>query len=128
MTRRLLDTPALLWALAGDERLPSPVLADLDREPAAFLVSDATFWEIAIKRSVGKLDVPDDLPQIVDELGLSTVGISQAQAWAVADLELHHRDPFDRMLIAQARDLGLPIVTADRAFAAYDVAVHWPRG
>lgn len=126
MTRRLLDTHALLWALAGDERLPPGIRGDLDREPGDFLVSDATFWEIAVKRSVGTLDVPDDLPQIVDDLGLAAVAISRRQAWAVSDLELHHRDPFDRLLIAQARDLDVPIVTADRAFGAYDVTVSWP--
>lgn len=128
MTRRLLDTHALLWALAGDERLPAAIVSDLDREPADFLVSDVTFWEIAVKRSAGKLSVPGDLPRVVDEIGLLTVAISRQQAWSVSGLALHHRDPFDRLLIAQAQDLDLPIVTADGAFGAYDVAVSWPTG
>ena len=126
MIERLLDTHALLWALVGDPRLPGSVGEALDRDPARFGVSDVSFWEIAVKRSTGKLVVPTDLPQVVDLLGLSRVAITREQAWAVHDLELHHRDPFDRLLIAQARDLDLVVVTADEAFTAYDVGVEWP--
>jgi len=82
-------------------------------------------WEIAIKRSSGKLRTPDDLPQIVAELCFPQVSLTRTQVWAVRNLPFHHHDPFDRLLVAQARDLGVPLVTADDALSAYDVAVLW---
>jgi len=121
----LLDTHPLLWALAADERLPTWLSDDIERDATTFGVSDVSLWEIAIKRSAGKLRSPDDLPQIVAELGFHQVPITRAQVWAVGDLPFHHRDPFDRLLVAQARDLGVPLVTADDALSAYDVAVLW---
>jgi len=121
----LLDTHPLLWALAGDDRLPSWLGADIARDPTRFGVSDVCFWEIAIKRSTGRLRTPDELSQIVTELGFPQVSITSAQVWAVRDLPFHHRDPFDRLLIAQAQDLGVPLVSADAAMADYEVAVLW---
>jgi len=121
----LLDTHPLLWALADDERLPAWLRADIDAEPARFGVSDACLWEIAIKRSTGKLRTPDDLPQIVADLGFAPVAITSAQVWAVRELPFHHRDPFDRLLLAQASDLDVPIVSGDASLSAYDVAVLW---
>lgn len=125
MIAGLLDTQVLLWALAGDERLPQRWAADIDRGPAAFGVSDVCLWEIAIKRSTGRLRAPDDLPEVVAEVGFHQVSITRSQVWAVRDLPLHHRDPFDRLIIAQAMDLRVPVVTADAAISAYDVAVLW---
>jgi len=125
VTRFLLDTHPLLWALDGDGRLPAWLVEQIDRPPERFSVSDATIWEIAIKRSTGKLDVPVDLPAIVADLGFAAAPIARHQAWAVADLPWHHRDPFDRLLIAQAQDLRLPLVSVDAAFAAYDVELLW---
>jgi len=121
----LLDTQPLLWALAADHRLPTWLSEDIDRDPTTFGVSDVSLWEIAIKRSTGKLRTPDDVPRVVTDLGFHHVSITHTQVWAVRDLPLHHRDPFDRLLVAQARDLGLPLVTADGSIAAYDVAVLW---
>lgn len=125
MITGLLDTHPLLWALAADERLAAWLSADIESDATRFGVSDVSLWEIAIKRSAGKLRTPDDLPQIVAELGFHQVSVTRTQAWAVGDLPLHHRDPFDRLLIAQARDLGVPLVTADVALSAYDVPVLW---
>lgn len=121
----LLDTHPLLWALAADERLPTWLSQDLDRDAAGFGVSDASLWEIAIKRSTGKLRTPDDLLQVIADLGFQQVSITRTQAWAVGDLPLHHRDPFDRLLVAQAQDLGVPLITSDEALSAYDVGVLW---
>jgi PIN domain nuclease of toxin-antitoxin system len=121
----LLDTHPLLWALADDGRLPAWLREDIGRNAAGFGVSDACMWEIAIKRSTGKLRLPDDLPRIVAELGFQQVSITRTQVWAARDLPFHHRDPFDRLLVAQARDLSIPIVTADEALSDYDVAVLW---
>lgn len=125
MIAGLLDTHPLLWALADDERLSAPLRNDIARDASRFGVSDVSLWEIAIKRSTGKLRSPGDLPRIVAELGFHQVPITRAQVWAVRDLPLHHRDPFDRLLVAQARDLGVALVTADVAVSAYDVAILW---
>jgi len=121
----LLDTHPLLWALAGDDRLPTWLSEGIAGDPTTFGVSDVCLWEIAIKRSTGRLRTPDDLPRIVAELGFHHVSITRTQVWAVHDLPLVHRDPFDRLLVAQARDLGVPLVTGDGAVAGYDVAVLW---
>jgi len=122
----LLDTHVLLWTLAGSTEVPGSLARRIDAAPSAFGVSDASIWEIAIKRSTGKLTVADDLPQIISSLGLSRVPITRRQAWAVRDLPFHHRDPFDRLLIAQAVDLQLPLISADGRFTAYGVATGWP--
>jgi PIN domain nuclease of toxin-antitoxin system len=125
VSRLLFDTHALLWWLTDDAALPPgarEVLADPANEP---LVSAVSLWEIAIKCSLGKLTAPDDLPdRIVDE-GFSWLAISPQHAWQVRDLPLHHRDPFDRLLVAQALAEHLPIVTADTRFKDYGVDVCW---
>lgn len=126
MSTQLLDTHPLLWALSGHPNLPAPLAVAIEADPSCFLVSDVSLWEIAIKRSAGKLQVPDYVPEIVADLGFGAVRIGRRQTWDVRKLPLHHRDPFDRLLIAQAQDLGVPIVTRDGAFDAYDVTVTWP--
>jgi PIN domain nuclease of toxin-antitoxin system len=125
VNRFLVDTQALLWWLTEDDAL-SPTARELLVEPAnEFLFSAASVWEIAIKRSLGKLTAPDDLPdRIVDE-GFSWLAITPAHAWRVGDLPAHHRDPFDRLLIAQALTERVPIVTADARFSDYGVDVRW---
>lgn len=125
MITGLLDTQVLLWAFAADDRLPAWLGEDIDRDPASFGVSDVCLWEIAIKRSTGKLRTPEDLPQVVADVGFHQVSITRSQIWAVRDLPFHHRDPLDRLLVAQARDLRVPVVTSDDAMSAYDVAVLW---
>jgi PIN domain nuclease of toxin-antitoxin system len=89
------------------------------------LVSVASLWEIAIKRSIGKLSVPDDLPDTTVQRGFAWLPVTPRHAWEVSALPLHHRDPFDRLLVAQARVEGIPIVTGDPRFAAYGVDVRW---
>lgn len=125
MIGALLDTRVLLWVLAGDDRVPAWLGADVAREPARFAVSDVSLWEIAIKCSTGRLRVPDDLLDVVAELGFGQASVTRDQVWSVRDLPLHHRDPFDRLLVAQALDLAVPLVTADDAISRYDVAVRW---
>ncbi|MGI8576002.1 MAG: type II toxin-antitoxin system VapC family toxin [Egibacteraceae bacterium] len=125
MIEWLLDTHALLWVLAGDDELPAWLIKTVERDTARFGVSDATMWEIAIKRSTGRIDVPKDLPRTVSRVGFVTVGITTDHVWAVHDLPFHHRDPFDRLLIVQARHLGVPLVTADEAIAEYGVTTVW---
>lgn len=123
--RLLLDTHVLLWLFKEPDRLSLTTHDRLAESETEILVSVATLWEIAIKRAVGKLNLPGDLVQIVPrfvrEIGADLLTISPAHALSVADLPMHHRDPFDRLLIAQAHIEKIPIVTADRSFAAYDI-------
>jgi PIN domain nuclease of toxin-antitoxin system len=125
VSRLLVDTHALLWWLSDDPWL-SPVardaIADPTNEP---LVSAASVWEIAIKRSLGKLTAPDDLPDRIADEGFAWLPISAQHAWRVRDLPLRHADPFDRVLVAQAVVEGVPIVTTDARFAEYGVDVRW---
>jgi PIN domain nuclease of toxin-antitoxin system len=121
----LIDTHVLLWLLAGSPRLSSDTLATLaDRRNAVFL-SVVSTWEIAIKVGLGKLDLPPNLhawlPAELDAAGLKLLTIDLEHSLGVESLPHHHRDPFDRLLIAQAVSDGLTIVTADRVFDSYDV-------
>jgi PIN domain nuclease of toxin-antitoxin system len=125
VSRLLVDTHALLWWLTDDPAL-SPTARDALADPADEpLVSIACVWEIAIKRSLGKLTVPDDLPDRIVNEGFSWMSISPAHAWHVRELPRHHGDPFDRVLIAQALTERLPVVTADARFGDYGVEVRW---
>lgn len=125
MTRLLVDTHALLWWLVDDPSL-SAQARDLIRSPVSEpLVSAATLWEIAIKKSLGKLVVPEDLPTHIEEQGFGYLVVQPAHAWQVRELPFHHRDPFDRVLIAQALVEQLPVVTADPRFDDYGVDVRW---
>ncbi len=125
MSRLLVDTHALLWWLTADPAL-SPAAREALAEPANEpLVSAASVWEIAIKRSLGKLTAPDGLPDRIAEEGFAWLPISALHAWRVRDLPAHHRDPFDRMLVAQALVERLPIITTDARFIDYGVEVRW---
>jgi len=119
----LLDTHALLWLIDGDSRVPGWL-----QEPApatAIRISHASLWEIAIKRSLGRLEVDDDLPDLLDGLGVNWLAISGEHVWGVRELPHHHGDPFDRLLIAQALAEGLVVATADPSFAQYGIPVRW---
>jgi PIN domain nuclease of toxin-antitoxin system len=120
--RLLLDTHALLWWLA-DEGL-SAQARDAIADPANLVaVSAASAWEISIKKALGKLAAPDDLAPQVQAGGFVALPISIAHAVAAGTLDRHHEDPFDRMLIAQAFAEGLTIVTRDKRFQDYGVAL-----
>lgn len=119
----LLDTHALLWFVAGESARIGPGLRA--RIEAGASVSVASLWEIAIKVGLGKLEAPVDLPERIPELGFELLSVTPEHAWRVRDLPNHHRDPFDRLLIAQAQLGRLPIATADRRFEAYDITTVW---
>jgi PIN domain nuclease of toxin-antitoxin system len=124
--RLLLDTHALLWALAAPERL-SRVAADALRDPASdVFVSAASTWEIAIKSALGKLtgDVAI-IASVAQQMGFAELPVTVGHTLRVRTLDPHHRDPFDRMLVAQALAEGLTIVTRDPAFGAYDAPTLW---
>ena len=119
----LLDAHALLWWLADDVTLDAQARATIADPSNDVLVSAATVWEIAIKRALGKLDAPTGLTEAIDRTGFDVLPIIGADGARAGALPLHHRDPFDRMLIAQASRLGALIVSRDAAFADYGVPV-----
>ena len=119
----LVDAHALLWWLGDDPALTEPARSAIADPTNDVFVSAATIWELAIKRAVGKLELVAALPDVVQEAGFAGVPVTMDDAWTAAALPAHHRDPFDRMLIAQATRLDAVIVTRDSAFAAYEVAV-----
>jgi len=120
--RLLLDTHALLWWLADDGLTPQA--QDAIADPANLVVvSAASAWEISIKKALGKLVAPDDLEQQVRGGGFSPLPISIAHGVAAGQLPHHHEDPFGRVLIAQALAEGLTIVTRDKRFGDYGVAL-----
>lgn len=121
----LLDTHVVLWQLSGQRPLGAEARAAIAAaEELRFSV--VSFAEIGVKAGVGKLVVPDDLEAHVSGAGIRVLGLSAAHALAVAKLPLHHRDPFDRLLVAQARADGCTLVSADERLRAYDVAVVDP--
>lgn len=119
----LLDSQALVWSLQEPERLSTAAAAAIIKPANDVQVSIASLWELSIKQSIGKLTVAGDLREHIALQSFVELPVLGEHAVAVRDLPLHHRDPFDRMLIAQARCEGLTIVTSDSAFAAYDVAL-----
>jgi PIN domain nuclease of toxin-antitoxin system len=122
--RLLLDTHVWLWMLASPDRLGDArwALSDSRNE---LLLSAASTWEIAIKFASGRLHLPDPpatyVPHRIRSTGVTPLPVTTDQTLAAGALPLHHRDPFDRLLIAQAAALGVPVVTADQHFASYGI-------
>lgn len=116
----LLDTHVLLWLAAGDPRLGAEARAAVVAGRPQ--VSAISLWEVAIKTAAGRLRAPG-LRQTLDDAGVVELAFSSRHAWAAGELPLHHRDPFDRALVAQARVEGLVLVTADTSLHRYDVAL-----
>jgi PIN domain nuclease of toxin-antitoxin system len=119
--RLLLDTHVLLWWLGDD-----PALGETAREVIAhpenlILLSAASVWEIRIKQAIGKLDLPANFGEVLAEQAFEPLAVTVSHAHAVKELPLLHRDPFDRMLIAQARIERLTILTRDHIITQYDV-------
>lgn len=121
----LLDTQALIWWLAADPRMPPLLYSAIDGARTDVVLSAATAWEISIKRSLGKLDSPDDLFDQTDAALFRWLDVSKEVAYAAGQLPRHHADPFDRLLIAEAMAGNLVLVTNDRAMARYDVQTRW---
>jgi PIN domain nuclease of toxin-antitoxin system len=122
--RLLLDTPALIWSFDDPKRLPPRVRQAF--ETAAVFVSAASTWEIAIKVAVGRLRFPiDEFHQALKDAAFEELTVSISHSLAAAGLPLLHRDPFDRLLIAQARHEGLTLVTRDPTVRRYPVATTW---
>ncbi|HEY7962328.1 MAG TPA: type II toxin-antitoxin system VapC family toxin [Solirubrobacteraceae bacterium] len=123
--RLLLDTHTVLALLSEDFPLSAEARAAMERPGADLICSAVNVWEIAIKRSLGKLTAPANLIERIEGAGAELLAITPRHAHAVGELPFHHRDPFDRLLIAQAQLEGCALVTKNPAFAAYDVPVVW---
>jgi PIN domain nuclease of toxin-antitoxin system len=119
----LIDTHILLWWLADDRALPDVARTVIADPATAVVVSAATVWEIAIKQAAGRLDAPDNLMPTLNDNDFDTLPMTASHAFDAARLPLHHTDPFDRMLIAQAAAENLTLVTVDRRFTHYDVPI-----
>ncbi|SRR5579871_978733 len=123
----LLDTHTFLWCLLGDAKLSPQTRQRVTSPASAVLLSVVSIWEISIKISRGNLNLPESLTSnwsaAIEASQFRPLSISFDHALAVRALPFHHRDPFDRMLVAQAQVEGLTIVTADPMFARYDVPI-----
>lgn len=114
----LLDSHIILWWLADDPRLSPKARALIENADEAF-VSAATAWELAIKASLGKLKMPEGFIETVEKEGFQHLPITPEHAMAVKNLPWHHRDPFDRLLVAQAKLEGLKLLTKEQILARY---------
>jgi PIN domain nuclease of toxin-antitoxin system len=123
--RLLLDTHVVLWSATNPDQLRPEARAILEDGSHDVLVSIVSAWEIAIKQSLGKLELPKAaeqwLPEVLRRTGFEVAELGLNAALRVRGLPWHHRDPFDRILIAQALEEGYTLVTHDAAFAAYGV-------
>ena len=127
--RCLLDTHTLLWWVFDDPKLSTPARETIAEPEHDILVSAASAWEIATKYRIGKLpeagDIVQRLPAYIRRARFTTLDISVEHALLAGNLPGPHRDPFDRMLMAQARLLNMPLVTTDPVFRDYGIQVIW---
>lgn len=125
----LLDTNVFVWLLKEPEKLNRRALDLLEDENQNVFLSSVTSWEVVIKFSIGRLTLPkkpdDLLPEVFERFSFQPLSITHSHSLAVGDLVFHHRDPFDRMLIAQARSEKLVLLTADSMFEKYPVDILW---
>ncbi len=121
----MLDSHAILWWRADDERLGERARQAIEDPDALPYFSSASIWELAIKQAKGKLKIPADLPEALLEEGFIEITMNSRHALDAAALPPHHDDPFDRMLVAQAFTERLTVVTRDARIAAYGVPVLW---
>lgn len=124
----LLDTNILLAALLAPERLPKQVAADLADQHNTVYFSSASIWEVAIKRSLSRANFdfnPDDIHRLALDTGFAELPVSGEHCYPLVDLPWYHRDPFDRLLIAQAQSLPAYLLTTDGVLGSYsDLVVH----
>ncbi len=124
----LLDTHALIWFINGDNTLSTKAKKEIELSGTINYVSIASLWEIAIKISIGKLELKTPAAEIQHQIVLNnfqllTFGFKETLI--ISSLPFHHRDPFDRMLVAQALNNNLQIISKDKNFESYDIALIW---
>jgi PIN domain nuclease of toxin-antitoxin system len=128
VTGFLLDTHALLWFIQGDPQLSDRARGIITTDTNQLHLSVASLWEITIKLNIGKLTIGhtiDEIYRLLKQLNIEVLPIEQSDLEQYLTLPLHHRDPFDRLLIAQAIAQELTLVSADNAFGAYSVQQLW---
>src|SRR5258707_14734504 len=122
--RVLLDSNIVVWAMTDRTRLSLAARTAIE-QASEVVVSAATIWELAIKAGIGKLDLDmDDLIESLDEAGANRLAVTWEHGLAVQNLPLHHRDPFDRILVAQAISEPLRLVTSDARLSLYGESVY----
>jgi len=120
----LLDTHVLLWWLAGSDRLLKTAAERISDPGHAVFVSAASVWEIGIKISIGRLEAPGNLLEVLEKSEFQLLDITARHAMAASELPKVHHDPFDRMLIAQARVEDLLLMSSDQQLRGYDVRLE----
>jgi PIN domain nuclease of toxin-antitoxin system len=127
----LLDTTVFVWSLMEPERLNALAFATLEDNSHEMFLSAVTSWEIIIKSAIGKMKLPKEPAQFVAEalgrFSIQPISVTHTHSFAVGELALYHRDPFDRMLIAQARSENMILMTVDSMIAKYPVDTLWCR-
>lgn len=124
----LVDTHAVIWSITDNNRLVDPPRKIIENSANNCIVSIASLWEMGIKVSIGKLKLKNNLKhtfQIIEETGFTILPINSEHIAVNAQLKFHHRDPFDRIIIAQAIHEELTIISKDRHFKEYDVELIW---
>jgi len=125
MATVLVDTCSLLWAVDTPEKLGDGAREAIGSEENRVLVSAGTLWELSIKAGLGKLELPEGFFEELAEIGYETLGIENRHLAEYRKLPPHHRDPFDRLLVAQSKAEGIPLVTCDPEIAKYGTAIVW---
>ena len=127
--RILLDTHVLIWLVEGDKNLSTVARSAIEDEDNSLYLSIASLWEITIKLSLGKLDLQLSVDEMVESFlipgGIEILQIETRHLSILRDLPLHHRDPFDRLIIAQAQAEKMTLISADGVFDLYDVDLRW---
>ena len=121
MARLLLDTHVLLWSLAEPRKLSDRARDALENAHNDVFVSAVSAWEITVKRAKGRMTAPDNLSAVIEERGFTHLPLTFHHAERAGSLPLHHRDPFDRFLVAQAQIEGLVLVTRDAQIPLYSI-------
>ena len=119
----LLDTHVVLWWLDDPNLLSQQAVAAIERLDNNIIVSVVSAWEIAIKKTLGKLEAPENLKEMIADAGFQWLPITYEHVWKIKDLPFHHEDPFDRLLVAQANVENLTLVTRDSHVKAYTIPI-----
>ena len=127
--KALLDTHVLLWWLVDDARLSEKARRILSNAESEVYLSAASAWELAIKVTLGRIELPEPprglIPKVLRDQGFKALDITMAHALRVSELPLHHRDPFDRILVSQSLVERIPLLTADPMLAEYEARIVW---
>ncbi|MBF0491906.1 MAG: type II toxin-antitoxin system VapC family toxin [Deltaproteobacteria bacterium] len=125
----LLDTSVLLWIIFEERKKLSAKALEALNASEEVLLSVVSIWEISIKYSIGKLKLKENpkkwIPSLIPQLGFQILPVLETHALTILDLPLHHRDPFDRLLIAQSKSENIPLISSDGIFKEYDVECVW---